>query len=299
MPRRRRYYLGRIHKMGRLNDALLMQALIQPAIVHARHYAWTFTDASVNHDAGCIQYVFGRLSKFHPQGVIRVVDEESRVQDERDEPNLLIAASPFVYLPQFSGIAYQHVWNQIERKAFTGRFSDIVGRSHGDFFVGCEVEPITDLRTFVTKLTAIETFLEIHAKVHPPNPLFGRVWISLGEHLRQRSTSELSIKEKGEESRPILTRVADHMRGILAQTDHDTYAPDQPVDLTDAAVLMAADGYGNAKIVGKENGSLVTVRTSESQKSFLFDADPDPNALFEEASRHFRRINEQRNLEHQ
>lgn len=40
------------------------------------------------------------------------------MQGEILEENLVIATSPFIYLVDFSGLAYLHVWNQIERDTF-------------------------------------------------------------------------------------------------------------------------------------------------------------------------------------
>lgn len=298
MDRRRRYYLGRVHKIGQLNDEGLIKALTHPHIVHARDYAWMFTDAHVEHMNGRVIFAFAQLTKYHPDGEVPVIDEEHRVRDKRPEPNLLIASSPFVYIPEFSGIAFQHVWNLIERKAFVHRFTDIVRESHDNFFVDCKIEPITDLRTFATRLAAIESFLEIHAKVHPPNPLFGRAWADLKDYLTRRSTTELNLKEKGEGKSPLRTKIVEHIRAMLDQSEPHPYNSDEPVDVTDAAILMAADGYGSGKVIGKEKGSTVIIRTSETQKSFLFEAEPKPAALFQEAHNHFSRVSNERDMEH-
>ena len=66
----------------------------------------------------------------------------------------------------------------------------------------------------------------------------------------------------------------------------------------DAALLMAADGYGRARVKGIEDGHEVTIRTSENQRSFLFDGDPNPKLLFDLAYESLHRINEERGLEH-
>jgi len=299
MAVRRRYYLGRVHKVGQLDDDLLIQAMEQPRVVHSREYAWTFTDAEVHSDGGRVVFAFAQLCKYNPSGVVRVIDEEQRVQGERLEPNLLVAASPFVYIPEFSGIAFQHVWNQIERQTFTKRFADVVRQSHDNFFLDCEIEPISDLRTFAAKLASIDAFLEIHAKVHPPNPLFGPAWANLKDYLARRAATELSLTEKGDEATPLRTNVAIHVQAILDQDMEGPYAPDNPVDVTDAAILMAADGYGSGKVVGREHDSTITVRTSETQKSFLFDAEPGGTELFEEACKHFSRVSSERRMTHE
>jgi hypothetical protein len=257
-----------------------------------------FTDAHVEYTNGRAIFAFAQLTKYHPDGEVPVIDEEHRVRDKRPEPNLLIASSPFVYIPEFSGIAFQHVWNLIERKAFVHRFTDIVCKSHDNFFVDCKIEPITDLRTFAARLSAIEYFLEIQAKVRPPNPLFGRAWADLKNYLTRRSTTELNLKEKGEGKSPLRTKIVEHIKAILAQSEPHPYNSNEPVDVTDAAILMAADGYGSGKVIGKEKGSTVIIRTSETQKSFLFEVEPKPEALFQEAHNHFSRVSNERDMEH-
>jgi hypothetical protein len=66
----------------------------------------------------------------------------------------------------------------------------------------------------------------------------------------------------------------------------------------DAALLMAADGYGRGKVVGLEQGRTVTIRTSENQKSFLHAKDPTPEELFNAAHEEFSKINDTRQLDH-
>jgi hypothetical protein len=71
-----------------------------------------------------------------------------------------------------------------------------------------------------------------------------------------------------------------------------------PIDLTDSAVLMAADGYGKGTVVGQKNGERRVIRTSDSQKSFPFPKDPDPHALALEAEKYLARVSDERDLEH-
>jgi hypothetical protein len=61
---------------------------------------------------------------------------------------------------------------------------------------------------------------------------------------------------------------------------------------------MAADGYGHARVKGFENGRPVIIRTSENQKTFLFEGEPSPQRLFEQTFEMFQRINDERGLEH-
>ncbi len=68
--------------------------------------------------------------------------------------------------------------------------------------------------------------------------------------------------------------------------------------ITDAAVLMAADGYGTGKVVGKEQQSTIIIRTSETHRSFLLTTTPAPDELFEEAHKHLKKISKDRDMGH-
>lgn len=298
MKRRGRYYLGRVIKLGRLDVDKLLSALKTPHSIQVGNYSWTISDAQFVPGEKFPKYVYGHLTKFQPEGVVRVVDEKQHAQEEAIAQNLIEASSPFVYLPEFSGIAYLQVWNQIERDTFIARFTDIIKAAYDNFFVDLLIEPITDLRTFSAKLKTIDTFLEVSATVHPPNPLFGRAWKNLQEYLVRRNSTELTLKEKGIEGKPLKTDLAKHVAAVLRQSENKPYIPESPLDLPDAAVLMAADGYGQGQVVGTDNGSLVTIRTTETHKSFLYSTSPEPEALYREALKHFEGISRERNMEH-
>jgi hypothetical protein len=300
MDARGRYYLSRIIKLGQLNQDNLIRAMMKPASIVTGKYAWTLTDVRVFERNKKIMYVFGKLSKYNPEGSVRVVNEREKAETSVVEPNLIEASSPFIYIPEFSGLAYLHVWNRIERETFAKRFSRIIEESFENFFVECKIEPITDLRKFIEKLASIDTFTEISAKVHPPNPLFGRAWQNLREYLEKRQASELSLKEVGDEKKPLNSHLETHVRGLVDQTDKERYFPSEPVDITDAAILMAVDGYGDGRIVGREREtrSTVILKVSEKHVSFLFEADPSPDQLFEEAHKQFRKISNERIMDH-
>ncbi len=133
------------------------------------------------------------------------------------------------------------------------------------FFVGCDIQPVVDLRTFVTRLSKLDHINELHATVMPPNPLFGPCWKSLFEYMKKRNLTEASIKEQA--TTGIETRLKEIAAAVLRETDAQ-----QMVELMeplldgvgDAALLMAADGYGRARVKGVEDGRTVVIRTSEN-----------------------------------
>jgi hypothetical protein len=189
-----------------------------------------------------------------------------------------------------------HVWDLLGRDLFVSNFPKVVGKFFDDFFVDCEIEPITDLRTFAIRLRDLEVVTGIEAKVHPPNPLFGRAWKSLDEYIDSRNAKELTISETGSKESPLRTRLLD--LALTLSDDSDTQKVIGEVDLTDAAVLMAADGYGVGRVKGYSKDAETVVLTAKNQLSFLFSKEPAAEALAIEASRRLRRESERRGLMH-
>ena len=292
--RKGRYYLGRVVKFGLLDQEKLLNAILNSPVVEIGKFDWTITDV-VDGRNDEIPFVFGKLSKYAKNGQVTIVDEESKSQVNAIAPNLLEASSPFVYLPEYSGLAFLHVWNGIQEDIFARRFNSIIERAYDQFFVSCEIEPITDYQAFVAKLKSIDIFTELSAKVFPPNPMFGRLWGSLNEYVKRRKASDVSVKETSTNPAGINTNIINLITNII---NDRSYEPPQEPDITDAAILMAADGYGKGKVTGYEGNVETVIRTSDSQKSFLFSKEPIPHDLVKMTSAQFSRVSEERNMGH-
>jgi hypothetical protein len=98
MTKHGRYYLSRITKLGSLDHSKLISALESAATISVGKYAWTITDTFIKRTNDDVEYAYGTLSKFNPQGIVRVIDDQSKSQSNRIEPNLIAATSPFVYI---------------------------------------------------------------------------------------------------------------------------------------------------------------------------------------------------------
>lgn len=292
--RRGRYYMARVIKLGQLNQAKLIDAIVEAPTVAIGQFEWTITDVIDMRNA-TDSFVFGNLAKYSKEGTVKVVDEASKHQLQARARNLLEASAPFVYLPEFSGLVFLHVWNGIQEDVFPRRFKAIIEAAYDNFFVDCTVEPVADYRAFLQKLRSLDRITELSAKVHPPNPLFGRLWGSLDEYVKKRRADEVSVRETTDKSNGLSTQLLSLIEKIL---ENPKYEPSQVLDVTDAAVLMAADGYGSGKAVGTEDGQEVVVRTSESQKSFLFDKNPEPELLAKIARTQFEQVSTERDMAH-
>jgi len=291
--KRGRYYLGRVIKIN-MDQAQLMEAILNAPIVNIGKYDWTITDVEDGRSES-LPFVFGKLSKYAKEGHVVLVDEISRSQVDATAPNLVEASSPFIYLPECSGIAFLHVWNGIQEDVFPRRFKSIIEIAYDRFLIGCDVEPIVDYGAFTKRLKKLSSFTEFSATVYPPNPLFGRLWGDLNEYISKRNASEVTVKEQASKSGGLKSKIIELMDRILEKPD---YEPEETPAIGDAALLMAADGYGRGKVVGIEKNEEVVIRTSDSQKSFLHPKEPIPKELAIHANAQFERISRERDMKH-
>ncbi|MDB5814723.1 MAG: hypothetical protein JWN23_1840 [Rhodocyclales bacterium] len=291
---RGRYYMARVIKIGELNQERLQNAILEAPIVPIGKFEWTITDVEDGRSSSH-PFIFGNLSKYSRDGHVTVIDEPAKQQQQALAPNLLEASAPFVYLPEFSGLAYMHVWNGIQEEVFPRRFKSIIESAYDNFFVDCTVEPIADYRMFYQRLHSLDRIVELSARVFPPNPLFGRLWSSLDQYIKKRGAEEVSVKEATEKKDGLNTKLVELIERIL---ENPRYQPEEEPDIADAAMLMAADGYGSGKAIGMEHGEEVIVRTSESQKSFLYAKQPDPVGLANAARLIFENVSAERNMRH-
>ncbi len=299
MSKQARYYLGRVLKRSEMTAEKLASAVREPVTVEYRGTRYSFIDFEAIGTPADSAGFYAKLVKYKQQGAVTVVHEELHASKSAEVTNLIDAASPFVCVPQYSGIAYRHIWNALPSDQFERVFKELVERKYDKFFIGCDVEPITDFRTFVSRLSKLERITELQASVVPPNPLFGPCWESLAEYLRRRRLEEVQIKEQATEG--IRTQLKEIAQAALRDAAADQWQQlMEPLldGVGDAALLMAADGYGRGRVRGLEHGKEVVVRTSENQKSFVFDSDPNPARLFEYAFDQLKRNAEEQGLKH-
>ncbi len=290
------YYLGRIIKLGVLNNEKLIDAILNPRPITAWGHAWTFINAEkLHHDNN--EFVYAKLIKYSPDAEVFVVDPDKGREIRQDEPNLSIASSPFVYIPEFSGVAFLRVSNHIEPKTFMNKFGALIKNKYHSFFVECDVEPISDLRSFAIKLSKLDGIYTVSANVYPPNPIFGPLWEDLKKYLKKRRADKMRIHEESADDHTIATKLPSLVKDIAELSDEKSLSP-KKVDIGDAAILMAADGYGSGYVKGKQRGEFVTIKTSETIKNFSFLKDAKPADLFKKAYDIFKKIKDDRHMKH-
>lgn len=294
--RKGRYFIGRIHKGGVLTSANVLEAIRNPTVVVKGKYSWTITQCQEGM-VGESSYIAGALIKYEDHGEVAVIDDSVKIEKTMGAPGLIAAKSPFVFFDNFSGFAYLHVWNAIEEDTFRHRMSELITAKYDNFFVECEIDPISDIRGFSAKVGELKRIVQVGAKVHPPNPLFGACWANLKDYLFERGTQTLQVNEEGDKDKKGLkTRVSEAVVKIDSGEPLDEIAP---LSLIDAALLMATDGYGKGKVVGVDaDNHEIVIHTSETQRSFLFCKDPDLQQFAEEAYHQLALISKERRMSH-
>jgi hypothetical protein len=297
MAQQTTYYMGRVIKLGRLTSEMVAQAILSPVSVTWWGSSWSFFDAR-SHTADGVTYLAAKLVKFNPEGEVVIADTATRQEVVRAEPNLRVASSPFIYIPEVSGIAFVQVYGHVNEAQFAARFADIVEQTHAGFFVECYVKMISDLRSFADKLLSLDAIVRLSASVYPPNPLFGPLWKDLKEHIDKRRSDKMLIREEATPQQPLNTQLPQLVEGAANQTAATAYEPAQPVDIGDAAILMAADGYGSGLVKGVRSTEVVTIKTTETIKNFTVEIDAPTTDVFRIAYEAFKRIEEDRHMEH-
>jgi len=290
------YYIGRVIKLDLLDDNKIFQALKNPVTIVVRGLAWTIINSSI-HGEGSSQFAYGRLCKFAPETEVAVIDLMKKQRVLQPERNVILASSPFVYIPEHSGLAFLQVWNHIEPHTFMRRVCSIITDTHQAFFVNCQIDPIADIRTFAKKLAKLSGIYRISATVHPPNPLFGPLWRNLKDYLADRQAETLKLQEDSAQGKPLKTSLPEYVASI-AEDSTKKAALSEALPTADAAVLMAADGYGSALVKGLSGSESIVIRTSETVRNFSFDKDPTPEDLYKAAIEVFDRIKNERHMEH-
>ena len=301
MPKQYRYYLGRISKGGALSTDELIDAILKPITIKKNNYSYTF--ANMHYDP-TNNYIFGRLVKFMPEGEVETIELHEHRETSVQISHKKESSSPFIIALDYMGIAYPTIWNNLQHSQFERYFSELIREKFDNLLISCEIEPVVDLKSFVQHVANMDKIDKINATVMPPNPLFGPVWKELKDYMENRGSGEITISEKSKYANGLKTKLIDIMSTILqtnelkARDKKEENLVNKKYDITDAAILMAADGYGRAKIEGSCNGAVIVIRTKDNQKNFLFDKDPEIQEFFEIVASEFEKINQERHLKH-
>ena len=292
------FYIGRISKIGFDQDKFI-ETIFDPKPLKDNNTNTMWNIVNVAKEEGNISYYSGKLNKVKPDATITVMTKNYKEEIEKEEPDMVLNSSEFIYIPQYSGIAFHSIPNYIEPKRFISIFSRIIENSLGNFFVDCKINLLDDLDSFFKKLNSFSSISTMKATVNPPNPLFGRFWESLKEYLKKRNATELQIKEINKDKN-LKTAIKELIMLILNKDEKEIelYLKSNDISLLDSAILMSLDGYGNGRIDGYIKNQYIFIKTHEKVMHFSLDCEFSNKEIFDKANEIFQRISNERYMEH-
>lgn len=297
MGRQEVFYIGRVIKIG-FDQQQLIETLLNPKALHEKKYIWSIVNTQELEIDG-INFIYGKLNKSIPKGVVPVLSEKYDKEIEKEEPRMIVDSSEFLYIPEYSGITFRSISSTIEPKHFRRKFSRIIEDTIGPLLLECDIKLIDDIRSFYNRISQIDKFSYIKTKVNPPNPLFGRFWKPLKEYLIERNADELNLIEKSNDKN-LQTKIKDLME-ILLDDDEialDKYIKNNKISIVDASILMSLDGYGDGRIDGYNGKEYIFIKTHEKALNFTISKDHEVEDLFRKANLIFLRINNERYMDH-
>jgi hypothetical protein len=290
------FYIGRVVKIGISQDEFI-KTMLNSRPYDDGIFKWNIVNVQEN-EIDNTQYYCGKLNKAKPDAMVKVMVDEYKTEIEKEEPDLIVCSSEFIYIPKYSGIAFHSIPCQIEPRKFIKIFKEIIENTHEYFFVECSINLIDDLETFVKKLKRFDTLTVIKASVNPPNPMFGRFWESLKKYLQERNAEEVSIKEANRHG-ALSSNILDILELLLIGDEQkiNQYLKNRPISPADAAILMSMDGYGTGRIDGKVDGQNTFIKTHERTIHITASQD-DIEEIFLKTNAQLKRIKDERHMEH-
>jgi hypothetical protein len=292
------FYIGRLVKTGFTQEEFI-STLFDSKPFNDRNNIWNISNMIQENINDLVCY-FGKLSKAKPDAMVTVMSQNYKQEIKKEEPDMVIASSEFIYIPDYSGIAFHSIPGQIEPRKFKQIFSAIIERSFQNFFVECKINLIDDLETFFKKLNKFDRISKISATVKPPNPLFGKLWIDLKKYLEERNATELRMQEQSKGS-ALKTDIKELIELILAGNKEkiEEYLKNHRLSLMDLMILMSLDGYGTGRIAGESNSKYIFIKTHENLLHFSLLKDKISNTeIFEKTNEILKGISNERHMGH-
>jgi hypothetical protein len=292
------FYLGRIVKTGFTQEEFI-DVILNSDPINDNTNAWNIVNTATFENNGR-RYYYGELIKAKPDATVRVMSSNYKEVIEKEEPDMAIASSEFVYIPDYSGISFHSIPNHIEPAKFIRKFCDIVEKNLGNFFVECQIRLLDDLESFYKRLDSFDSIIKMKATVNPPNPLYGKLWESLKKYLEERKATELRLQEWNKNG-PLNTRIKELIHLIIKgdKKEIEKYIQEHSLSDLDLALLMSLDGYGSGRIDGKKQSEYVFIKTHERTMHFSVIKDQlTESVIYSKTETILQRITDERYMEH-
>lgn len=244
MPRKNSTYLfGRLHVIANFEhkpkQKYLQDSINSETTWREGDFEWGFFDYE-NFEFQKEIYAFGNLTKYKPIADDGFVDRGKHKIVKRQVPDKIYATSSFILHFATGIIAYHPIANKISNTQFKKLFCRIIEEANDQLLVKASIESIDDETAIFEAIRSFEKIHYISIELHPSNPSNRDRWKRTDERLQKLKVDK--FKEYYES-----------IDGINLEEDDETFGN----------VIMAADGYGRAEIVGILDGDDRKVSTEK------------------------------------
>ncbi len=236
---------------------LIHQTLNRSETVSHRDFEWGyFNVSSVIHNNE--RFICGYLVKVRPTEQDLIVDRATHKIATEELLDRVEAKCDFILHLGTDVIAIRPIPNKVSVEQFFDRFAQVFEEANDKLFVSAEIKSIQDELEFRDALRKFSRIQRVSVSLHPSNPSSRALWRDTDERLRRMRASQ--FREHYESA----------SEGGLLIEDNDAVFGD---------MMMAVDGYGEAKVEGTFEGKnrvVSTITRPISKKlSFMPDAPGD------------------------
>jgi len=225
------YLVGRLHIIGSYTNyaeksEYVRKSLESKSSVSKRESEWGFFDVhSFVHEME--NYCHGYLVKSRPDDSDETVDKTSHQLTNTIISDRVQAKSHFILHTKSGLICYYSVFGAISDNQFRLLFKEVFETTNSNMLVNADISPVSDPVEIISAIKDFDIIKSVTFKLHPSNPRFNDRWKDIDHKLR-------SIQ-------------ADSFKGSFYSEDGLKVVKDGHIM---GEILMAVDGYGNAKIKG-------------------------------------------------
>lgn len=260
MAQQIRYFFGRVnifpHKVFEEKRALLVEGLQAGVSLITHGIRWRiFNVQTIENDVG--EFVHGYLGRYKDEGEVEVAIPERSLIDIQTVANLVSARAQFFIHVRSGLIAYHVVPKLIRPEIFRTRFTHLLIKGNGDFFIDADIESVEEPFRLTQEIQRFERIVEVRIKLHPSNPVNRELWKRQDERLKKLRVSKYREYYEAKEA---------NAPGLQVSDDPEI----------NSKIAMAEDGYGFAVVRGEIRGEKHQVSTSDNPVIATAPSDPDP-----------------------
>lgn len=262
------YYFGRLNLISAYSDKeeFLLNSLRKGVVIDKRDFEWGFFNVSVILMDG-VKFYSGYLTKYKSQKEEDTVDEVKKQLSKTTIQNRAIASSIFFLQPITGIIAYHPRPGIIGINQFKEIFSELIETANDHIMVDAEIQSIDEELEILEAIRKFDKITSLFIELHPSNPHNRQRWKKTDERLQRMKVERYKQHYQSD-------------KGLIVDPEDDAYGD----------ILMAADGYGRADIIGEKDNKESTASTEKIPMKTKGLNEGEPIAILESIINTFKSI---------